>query len=110
MDDFQELQKRMEKFVKERNWTKYHSPKNLAMSIAIESAELMEIFQWMEPDKALEATLEDNETRNQLKDEIADIIIYCLSLANVAQIDLKQSIIAKMERNNFRFPVGNSLD
>ena len=106
---FQELQHKMAKFVDERSWNKFHSPKNLTMSIAIEAAELMEVFQWMDTQEARDKSLNDLKVRAQLEDEIADVIIYCLSLANTANLDLKAIIERKMERNNSRFPVGKSL-
>ena len=68
--------KRLEKFVKERNWEKYHTPKNLAISIAIESAELMEHFQWN--DISFEGIKKDNRKKREVEDEIADVMIYCL--------------------------------
>ncbi|KAA0010576.1 MAG: nucleotide pyrophosphohydrolase [Thermoplasmata archaeon] len=71
-----EVMKRLEKFVKERNWEKYHTPKNLAISIAIESAELMEHFQWN--DISFEGIKKDNRKKREVEDEIADVMIYCL--------------------------------
>lgn len=106
MDTFQELQKRMEKFVRDRNWTQFHIPKNLSMAIAVEAAELMEIYQWMENEESAHRSINDEQVRSDLEDEVADIIIYCLSLANATGIDLKSIIENKMRKNNIRFPPG----
>jgi dCTP diphosphatase len=91
-------------FVSEREWQPFHNPKNLSGAIAIEAAELMEIFQWLTAEQSAAAT-EEPATRQHLREEIADVIIYCLALANVAQVDLSDAIMEKMARNAARFPV-----
>ncbi len=105
MDDskttLQDLKDKMARFVHERDWEQFHTPKNLAMSIAIEAAELMEHFQWL--------TIEESNNLNdaQLADigeELADIIIYSLSLANTLGLDLSQTVSAKMEKNIRKYP------
>ncbi len=97
----QELKDRMARFVRERDWEQFHTPKNLAMSIAIEAAELMEHFQWLtvEESKRLEA-----EHLTAIGEELADIIIYSLSLSNTLNLDLSQTVIAKMEKNIQKYP------
>jgi len=104
MNTFEKLQKRMAKFVADRDWQEFHNPKNLAMSIAIEAAELMEIFQWMTVEKSKQSVFENSTIREQLKDEIADVLIYSLSLANIADLDLEEVIVSKMTKNQSRFP------
>jgi NTP pyrophosphatase (non-canonical NTP hydrolase) len=99
-----ELRLAVHQFVSERDWGQYHSPKNLAMSVAIEAAELMEHFQWLAPDDA-RTRMNDEETRALVADELADILIYCLSFANSTQIDVSSAILRKLERNFSRFPV-----
>ncbi|MHA1213954.1 MAG: nucleotide pyrophosphohydrolase [Candidatus Hodarchaeales archaeon] len=101
---FKELQKLVSDFIENRDWTKYHTPKNLAMSIAIEAAELMEIFQWLTNPEAQEIALSDEETRAKIKDEIADVVIYCLSLCERTNINLEEAIRKKMQKNEKRFP------
>jgi NTP pyrophosphatase (non-canonical NTP hydrolase) len=91
--------------VKERSWERYHTPKNLAMSIAIEAAELMERFQWVSSDESIEL-VKDAGARAAVADELADVLIYCLSLSNQADIDLSAAVLAKLERNEDRFPIG----
>ncbi len=101
-DQFEYLKSKLNKFLEERNWKEYHSPKNIAMSISIEAAELMEVFQWINP-SALEVTT-NKKLMTEIEDEVADIIIYTISLARSLEIDIFQTVIDKMEKNNVRFP------
>lgn len=109
MDSIQSLQDLIATFVKERNWEDYHTPKNLAMSVAIEAGELMELFQWITGEQAKSMVFDSDELRNNLKDELADVLIYCIALANYSKINIGDVVRSKMERNNYRFPAGNSL-
>lgn len=97
----QELKERMAAFVRERDWEQFHTPKNLSMSIAIEAAELMEHFQWLtvEASRNLPA-----EALQDIGEELADIVIYALSLANSLELDLADTILAKMEKNIRKYP------
>ncbi len=97
----QELKEKMAAFVHERDWEQFHTPKNLSMSIAIEAAELMEHFQWLtvEASQGLPA-----ETLQDIGEELADIVIYSLSLANALQLDLSDTVLAKMEKNIRKYP------
>jgi NTP pyrophosphatase (non-canonical NTP hydrolase) len=99
-----DLRLAVHQFVSERDWEQYHSPKNLAMSIAIEAAELMEHFQWLAPEAA-RAYMDDGSVRAEVADELADILIYCLSFANSTEIDVSSAILQKLERNRSRFPI-----
>lgn len=99
------LRRAVGRFVKARSWERYHTPKNLAMSIAIEAAELMERFQWVSSDESIEL-LKNAEARAAVADELSDVLIYCLALSNQADIDLSTAILAKLERNEDRFPLG----
>jgi NTP pyrophosphatase (non-canonical NTP hydrolase) len=99
-----DLRLAVQQFVADRDWDQYHSPKNLAMSVAIEAAELMEHFQWLAP-AAARTYLEDEAVRAEVADELADILIYCLSFANSTQIDVSSAIVHKLERNRTRFPI-----
>ncbi len=98
-----DLRQAVEAFVAARDWQPFHSPKNLAMSIAIEAAELMELFQWLTPDEARAAAA--GAGRVAVADELADILIYCLSLSNALDLDLTTAILAKLQANQARFPV-----
>lgn len=99
-----ELQVKVNAFVDARRWRPYHSPKNLAMSMAIEAAELMEHFQWLSLEES-RTQLEDAEKKAEIASEVADVLIYALSFAEVTQIDLTEAILAKLARNEERFPV-----
>jgi NTP pyrophosphatase (non-canonical NTP hydrolase) len=100
-----ELRASVQAFVTDRNWDHYHTPKNLAMSIAIEAAELMELFQWSTSKQSLDF-IQDDQARTQVVDELADILIYCLSLANKIDVDLSTAILDKLSRNEDRYPIG----
>lgn len=100
-----ELKELVAGFVAARNWESYHRAKNLAMSISIEAAELMEHFQWR--DNAEEqALMADPDKKAQVADELADVLIYALSFANQAGLDISEIVKAKMARNEKRFPPG----
>ena len=98
-----ELRERVHTFVSDRDWTKYHNPKDLAMSIAIEASELMEVFQWAGEDEVASLT-RDNAGSARVQAELADVVIYCLSLANVAGIDVAQAVVRKIGRNEEKYP------
>jgi NTP pyrophosphatase (non-canonical NTP hydrolase) len=101
-EQFDILKEKMIHFLKERDWEKYHTPKNVAMSIAIEAAELMELLQWENPDKS--TVISDAKLMAQIRDELADIVIYTISLGLSLNIDIFESVLAKMDRNFERFP------
>lgn len=98
------LRQLVQEFIDERDWAKYHNPKDLAISIAIEAAELMELFQWM-GEKEAQAVPDKPESFARLEEELADIIILCLSLANVSSIDVAGAVASKLEKNRDRYPV-----
>ncbi len=97
----QDLKQKMADFVRERDWEQFHTPKNISMSIAIEAAELMEHFQWLtvEQSQQLDAT-----ALADIGEELADIVIYSLSMANFLKLDLAQTVLAKMEKNIRKYP------
>jgi dCTP diphosphatase len=99
-----DLRLAVHEFVAAREWYQYHSPKNLAMSIAIEAAEIMEHFQWYTPEEAT-ARMADPQIHAEVADELADVLIYCLSLANSAGIGVSDAVLRKLARNETRFPV-----
>ncbi len=86
-------------FVGERRWWDYHTPKNLAASISIEAAELLEHFQWTSPDQPL-----TDDKRREVGEEMADVLAYLLSLSHVLKIDLAEAIEAKMGKNRRKYP------
>ncbi len=99
-----ELKEHVHRFVDARDWYTYHTAKNLAMSIAIEAAEIMEHFQWSSLDEST-GFMQDPTNRAEVADELADVLIYCLSFANATGIDVSSAILAKLRRNETRFPV-----
>ena len=99
------LRKEVREFVQERDWERYHSPKNLAASIAIEAAEIMEHFQWYETGESREL-VKNEETRTMVAEEVADVIIYCLALANQLDIDVSTAVRSKLESGRRRYPIG----
>lgn len=99
-----QLRQLIQDFVDERDWRKYHNPKDLAISIAIEAAELMELFQWVS-ERKVEKVLEDAERFTRLEEELADIIILCFNLANVLDVDVAKAVTKKVEKNRAKYPV-----
>ena len=91
-------------FVAARDWYQYHTPKNLAMCIAIEAAEIMEHFQWQSLADST-SLMADPDKRAEVADELADVLIYCLSFANSTGIDVAAAIQKKLARNEVRFPI-----
>jgi NTP pyrophosphatase (non-canonical NTP hydrolase) len=99
------LRRLVAEFVEERAWQGYHAPKSLSMSIAIEAAELMEHFQWLDNEASHKAA-QAPEVRAALAGELADVIIYCLALANAVELDVSAAVAEKMAHNRRRFPTG----
>ncbi len=95
------LTKKIEEFVKEREWESYHTPKNLAISVSIEAGELLEHFQW-ENKKPEEFT---HEEIKEISYEIADVFIYLLHLCNKLGIDIIDTAFEKLEKNKEKYPV-----
>ena len=98
-----QLRQAVDAFVDARDWQPFHSPKNLSMSIAIEAAELMERFQWLTTDEA-QAAVQDTTERAAVADELADIMIYSLSLVNALDLDVSSAVLGKLETNEHRYP------
>src|SRR6516164_10974924 len=89
-----QLRRAIQTFVDERDWRRFHTPKNLAMSLAIEAAELMEHFQWLDREESM-ARGRDPVRRGQIAEEMADVACYLLSMANALDIDLSEAVRAK---------------
>ncbi|MGE0479132.1 MAG: nucleotide pyrophosphohydrolase [Phycisphaerae bacterium] len=99
-----EARRWLAEFVAARDWQSYHDPKNLAMSIAIEAAELMEHFQWLRSDELAEHA-RDPAQRQLIVDELADVLCYCLALANTLDVDVAASVREKLAKNAAKYPV-----
>ncbi len=90
------------KFRDKRGWKKFHNPKDLALSIAIESSELLEIFQWVSEDESYKVAC---ERINDVRDEVADILIYLIYLCDVLNIDMEEVVIEKVKKNEEKYPI-----
>jgi NTP pyrophosphatase (non-canonical NTP hydrolase) len=94
-------------FVEERDWQQFHSPKNLSMSLAIEAAELMEHFQWIEIAESRRVG-DDPAKLAEVREEIADVLCYVLALANELNLDLSTALRDKMVKNAVKYPAEQS--
>jgi NTP pyrophosphatase (non-canonical NTP hydrolase) len=97
-----ELIKKIKKFRQERDWGRYHSPKNLVMALSVEVAELVEHFQWLTQEESRK--LPDGKL-DQVRDEIGDILIYLANLSEKLGIDPVQAAHDKIEKNQIKYPV-----
>ena len=102
--DLQSLHQDIETFTHERDWDQFHSVKNLAMALSVESSELLEIFQWMREEESNLAH-QDEKLLEKIEDEVADIFIYLLRIVSKTHLDLEACIERKMEKNAKKYPV-----
>ncbi len=100
------IQKQLSNFANERNWDQFHTPKNLAMALSVEASELVEIFQWLTPEQA-EAIMSSSESEH-VKEEMADIMIYLIRMADKLNVDLGSAVTDKIVKNGKRYPVSLS--
>ncbi len=98
------LIKKIIKFRDDRNWSQYHNPKDLAISISLEASELLELFQW----NSSKETVDNNF--QELQDELADIIIYSVLLADKLEIDLEKAVENKLKKNELKYPIDKAKD
>jgi NTP pyrophosphatase (non-canonical NTP hydrolase) len=98
----EELRTRIREFAFARQWENYHTPKNLAMALIVEAAELVERFQWLSPEESSQL---DAERHEQVRQEIADVLIYLTRLADLLGIDLLKAATDKIEINARKYPV-----
>lgn len=98
MDRLEQVKQRIDKFNKDRDWDKFHSPVNLAKSISIESNELLECFQWNDNEYDIEA----------VKEELADVMNYCIQMSQVLGVDIIDIINAKMDKTEKKYPIDKS--
>ena len=97
------LRQRIDAFVAERDWAQFHNAKDLAAAIAIEAAELMELFLWKTPHEVEHAS-QQPATRRRIEEELADVLILCLSLANRLEIDVSAAVLSKVAANGAKYP------
>jgi len=103
MNEFDEVLSQILEFRDARNWKQFHNAKDLAVSLSIEAAELLENFQW----KSAEETI--TTKKQDLQDEIADVAVYLFLLCEATGIDLKESIIQKLTKNDAKYPVDKAF-
>ena len=101
-DSLAALEAEIDAFVQERDWAQFHTPKNLAMSVAIEAAELMEHFQWSTGEESRELA---PGRRDEVANEVGDVLVYLLRLARVLGIDPVAAASAKLALNRRKYPV-----
>lgn len=100
----QETINKILQFRDDRNWRQFHNPKDLAISISLEAAELLEVFQWSAED------VKCTEKMDKIREELADVINYCVLMADVCGLDLDEIVQAKIKRNNEKYPVELAKD
>lgn len=96
------LSDKIAEFVSQREWEIFHNPKDLAIALSVEASELLELFQWRSREEVAELL---PEIKQQIGEELADVFIYGLSMANSLSIDLEKAITRKLEKNEQRYPV-----
>ncbi len=95
----QETINKILQFRDERDWRQFHNPKDLAISISLEAAELLEVFQWSAED------VKCTEKMDKIREELADVINYCVLMADACSLDIDEIVQAKIKRNNEKYPV-----
>lgn len=103
-DSISELVEKAVKFRDARNWKQFHNPKDLAISISLEAAELLEVFQWSGSDTSV-----DTEKKNaKVREELADVLIYCALMANDLSLDISDIVMEKLRVNDSKYPVAKA--
>ena len=97
-----ELMNRINQFRDDRDWRKFHNEKDLAISISLEASELLELFQWKKSEEVVESSL------NEIKEELADVLIYSLMMADNLNLDVEDIIKSKLDLNEQKYPVEKS--
>lgn len=101
--DLAELTERLREFAAARDWQPYHTPKNLVMALTAEVGELTELFQWLTPEESADV-MADGKRAAAVRDELADVLLYLVQLADSVGVDLGAAAEAKIARNEARFP------
>ena len=91
------------KFRDERDWRQFHNPKDLAISISLEAAELLEVFQWSADDVRCESKM------NEIREELADVVNYCILMADTCGLDLDEIVLEKIKKNRQKYPVDKAF-
>lgn len=101
MNNIHEITQYLQKFAKDRDWEQFHSPKNLSMALSVECAELMEHFQWLTQEQSEHL---DSHKKTAVGEEIVDVLLYSLRLADILGIDLPAAIRRKTQLNEAKYP------
>lgn len=101
--DIEELRSELRAFAAARDWERFHTPKNLAMALSGEVGELIAHFQWLSQTES-QNVMADSENAAEIADEVADVVMYLVRLADVLDLDLMEATKAKLARNELRFP------
>jgi dCTP diphosphatase len=107
MSNFEKLKTVSREFTKERDWDRFHSPKNLIMAMFKEIGELSEVFQWKKEELSFRNHLDSSEIQN-IEDELSDILIYLIRICDVLEIDIISSSFKKIEKNRNKYPIEKS--
>lgn len=105
-DTLSNVMKIIDEFTRERDWEQFHSVKNLMSSILIEAGELSETVQWSNPSR--DDVLENHQLHGEIRDEIADVLVYCLRLCSVLNIEPVQAMEQKIAKNRAKYPIDQS--
>lgn len=100
--DIKQIQRVLAEFAEARDWQQFHSPKNLSMALAVEAGELLELFQWLSEEQSLQL---DSSHKAEVAEELADVLLYLLRLADILEIDLQQAAQTKIRKNAEKYPV-----
>ena len=98
------LKKQVSEFRDSRDWLRYDTPRSLAISISVEAAELLEHFQW-KTDAQMREALMDRARKDEISDELADVLIYCIGFSDVLGIDISEAVELKLRKNGERYPI-----
>ena len=102
--DVNQLAIALREFSSLRNWDQFHTPKNLAMALSVEAAELLELFQWLTPEQAIELSTDPDRSKC-VGEELADILVYLVRFADIFGLDLNQAVADKLASNAEKYPV-----
>jgi NTP pyrophosphatase (non-canonical NTP hydrolase) len=105
--DVDALQAALRRFAAERSWEPFHTPKNLSMALMVEAAELAEIFQWMTPEQSRQASA-DEAVKQHIGEELADVLLYLLQIADHTGVDLERAVHDKLAKNAVKYPPGSA--
>lgn len=101
MSELKEMQEKLAEFIKERDWNKFHNPKDIAIALSVEANELLEHFQWKKPGEIDQVMKEKKE---EIGSEVADIMNFLIHFSNATNIDIYEEFVKKLDKNNKRYP------